>query len=124
MIVGGDNRFKVAGLERKHWSNATAIRKIFREAFEATGLPYFHPHSLRDTLVQLGETLCQTPEEFKAWSQSLGHEKVLTTFFSYGEVASPRQGEIIRELAKPQRIDRPDVAEFARAVVRELRNLD
>src|SRR5512147_2134420 len=31
------------------------------------------PHSLRSTLAQFGEQRCQTPEEFKAWSQNLGH---------------------------------------------------
>jgi hypothetical protein len=30
-------------------------------------------HSLRSTLAQVGEQRCQTPEEFKAWSQNLGH---------------------------------------------------
>ena len=44
--------------------------------FEQAGLPYFNPHSFRKTLVQLGETTCQSPEEFKAWSQNLGHEGV------------------------------------------------
>ena len=66
----------------------------------AAGLQYFNPHSIRNTLTQLGETVCQTPEAFKAWSQNLGHERVLTTFFSYGEVATRRQGEIIRILAR------------------------
>jgi hypothetical protein len=74
---------------------------MFREAFTAASLPYFNPHSLRNTLVQLGQTLCKTPEEYKAWSQNLGYEEVLTTFRSYGAVGTRRQGEIIRELAKP-----------------------
>ena len=39
---------------------------------------------------------CKTPEEFKAWSQNLGHEKVLTTFTSYGAVAAHRQAVLIR----------------------------
>ena len=43
-----------------------------------------------------------TPEAFKAWSQNLGHENVLTTFASYGQVATPRQAELIRELGKPK----------------------
>ena len=59
--------------------------------------------------------------DFKAWSQNLGHEEVLTTFTSYGSVGSRRQGEIIRELANPQPPERPDVAEFAEAVARRLR---
>ena len=37
--------FEVSGLDRKHWSNASPIRIIFREAFERAGLPYFNPHS-------------------------------------------------------------------------------
>jgi integrase/recombinase XerC len=120
VAVNDEHRFQVVGLGRKHWSNATAIRKIFRNAFQNAGLPCFNPHSLRNTLVQLGETLCQTPEEFKAWSQNLGHEKVLTTFYSYGQVASSRQGEIIRELGKPQQTQSPDVAQLAKALAREM----
>lgn len=102
VALGPENQFTAAGLARQHWSNATPIRKIFREAFTGAGLPYFNPHSLRDTLVQLGEKICQTPEAFKSWSQNLGHEKPLTTFLSYGNVSSQRQGEIIRGLAKPR----------------------
>ncbi|WP_374412466.1 hypothetical protein [Novosphingobium colocasiae] len=69
-----------------------------RKAFTAAGLPYFNPHSLRDTLVQLGEQVCTTPEQFKAWSQNLGHERVMTTLTSYGTVAPHRQAELIRGL--------------------------
>jgi hypothetical protein len=104
VALGSDRQFGAAGLSREHWSNATPIRKIFREASVSAGLPYFNPHSFRNTLVQLGQEVCKTPEQFKAWSQNLGHEKVLTTFLCYGEVAYQRQGEIIRHLAMPQRI--------------------
>ena len=93
----GDNlRFAAAGLDRKHWSNAGPIRTIFKGAFTAAGLPYFNPHSFRKTLALLGGQKCKTPEEYKAWSQNLGHEDVLTTFRSYGDVSSYRQAEIIR----------------------------
>ncbi|WP_377291530.1 tyrosine recombinase XerC [Rhizobium sp. SG2393] len=64
--------FGAAGLSREHWKDASAIRRIFRSAFEAAGLPYANPHSLRDTIAMLGEQRCRTPEEFKAWSQNLG----------------------------------------------------
>jgi integrase len=99
--LGPNRQFEATGLERKHWSAAGPIRKIFKVAFTNVGLPYFNPHSFRKTLAQLGEKLCRTPEQFKAWSQNLGHEKVLTTFSSYGEVARERQREIIRELERP-----------------------
>jgi integrase len=117
---GASRQFEVAGLDRKCWSNATPIRTIFREAFERAGLTYFNPHSFRNTLVRLGETVCQSPEDFKAWSQNLGHEQVLTTFLSYGEVSSNRQSEIIQGLTKPRHSLQPDVREFAKALAQEM----
>jgi integrase len=92
--------FQAVGLDRKHWSTATPIRTIFREAFRRAEVPYFNPHSLRKTLARLGEQTCRTAEEFKAWSQNLGHERVLTTLTSYGAVREDRQGEIIRGLSR------------------------
>jgi len=102
IVVGATRQFEVSGLERKHWSSASPIRTIFREAFQLASLPYYNPHSFRNTLAGLGEVVCKTPEAFKAWSQNFGHEKVMTTFTSYGAVAGQRQGEIIRGLANPQ----------------------
>lgn len=107
-------------MKREPWSNAEPIRRIFRDMFQAAGLPYLNPHSLRSTLVQFGENLCKTPEQFKAWSQNLGHEGVLTTFYSYGQVADRRQGEIIQDLGKPQSPERSAADEIADAVVRKL----
>ncbi len=105
MALGPDRRFAAAGLDRAHWSSASPIREIFRTSFQRAGFQYFNPHSFRNMLVRLGQQLCQTPEQFKAWSQNLGHEKVLTTFTSYGMVQPSRQGEILRELRSPQGID-------------------
>ncbi len=120
-IVGPDRQFQAGGLKRAHWRTAGPIRGIFRLAFERAGLPYFNPHSLRSTLVQLGERLCRTPEDFKSWSQNLGHEGVLTTFSSYGAVGSRRQREIIQGLDKRPADGPLSAADFARAVARELR---
>jgi integrase len=100
VVNGTGLKFETAGLSRRHWSNAGPIRAIFRDAFTLAGLPYFNPHSFRKTLAQLGERVCRTPEELKAWSQNLGHEDVLTTLRSYGEVPSSRQAEIISDLHK------------------------
>lgn len=122
--VGAKHHFEAVGLKRNHWSTTTPIRKIFREAFESSGLPYFNPHSFRNTLVGLGETVCQTPEQFKAWSQNIGHAKIMTTFISYGEVATPRQGEIIRDLAQPKNNVTSEVAELAKAIAQEMRQSD
>lgn len=122
VTVGPSQQFEAAGLDRKHWSTATPIRTIFREAFERAGLPYFNPHSIRKTLARLGEQLCNTPEEFKAWSQNLGHEQVLTTFLSYGSVATDRQGAIIRDLGAARQSKQPDVDQIAEAVFQKLRD--
>ena len=64
--------------------------------------------------------MCKTPEDFKAWSQNLGHEDVLTTFYSYGQVGSRRQGEIIRSLGEPRPAEQSNADAIAEAVVRKL----
>jgi integrase len=102
VAVGDNLRFEAAGLDRKHWSSAGPIRAIFKEAFQAAGLPYFNPHSFRKTLALLGGQKCKSPEEYKAWAQNLGHDDVLTTFRSYGDVSTYRQAEIMRSFLNPQ----------------------
>ena len=99
---GANFKFEPTGLLREHWQTANPIREIFKQAFQNRGLPYYNPHSFRNTLVRLGENLCQTPEQFKAWSQNLGHEGVLTTFYSYGDVADYRQAELLKNLREPR----------------------
>jgi integrase len=99
MDVGPDGGFMAAGLKRDPWTTADAIRRIFREAYERAGLPYFKPHAIRDTITQLGLQICPTAEAFKAWSQNLGHETAATTWASYGPVSSRRQAALIREMA-------------------------
>jgi len=119
--LGDKLHFEAVGIERKAWTTAAPIRAIFKRAFEAAGLPYYNPHSLRSTLVLLGQTVCRTPEDFKAWSQNLGHEGVLTTFYSYGSVATRRQGEIINALANPTGRSSRSTDELAAALVRAMR---
>ncbi len=121
----GANQFVADGLSRTAWKNSTPVRKIFRRAFNNAGLPYFNPHSVRDTLVAFGQTLCRTPEEFKAWSQNLGHDHVLTTFTSYGPVQPRRQaaliralGETAREMSPPPNAKIAEVVEFLQQLQR------
>jgi hypothetical protein len=51
--------------------------------------------------------------------KNFGHENVLTTFASYGQVATPRQAELMRELGKPK-CEEPDT----RALERRLAMLE
>lgn len=94
--------FATAGLLREGWRSTGPVRLAYQRAFEAAGLPYFKPHSFRDTLVQLGERTCPTIEAFKAWSQNLGHSGMLTTLSSYGNISPHRQAELIRSLGAPK----------------------
>jgi hypothetical protein len=55
-------------------------------------------------------------KEYKAWSQNLGHENVLTTFASYGDVGRHRQAGIIRafgatESSRHQRRNRQSIGQ-------------
>lgn len=115
-----NRQFTPVGLTRECWTSPGAVRRIFRCAFETAGLPYFHPHLFRKTLGAFGQRVCKTPEELKAWSQNLAHEKVLTTFTSYGAVASHRQAEIINALAKTDRTAANPFAGLDRTTIKAL----
>ena len=111
--LGAAGGFQAIGIAREHWSGTGPIRAIYRAAFTAAGLPYFNPHCFRDALTQLGERICTTPEQFKAWSQNIGHERVLTTLTSYGKVPVARQAELIRGLGRSQANGQDDAARIA-----------
>jgi len=101
-----ENRlFAPSGLAREHWKDAGPVRRIFKDAFNKAGLPYFNPHSFRNTLALMAGNMCTSPSEYKAWSQNLGHENVLTTLTSYGNIPTSQQGAIIRDLARPSAND-------------------
>lgn len=107
---GVDLTFAPQGIERAHWSDASPIRAIFKQAFTRAGLPYFPPHSFRHTLGHLAQTVCRTPEQLRAWSQNLGHENIATTFSSYGRIDPHHQGEVIGAMA----VDSPQSDALAR----------
>ena len=96
--LNAEGCFGTDGLEPVFWENTEPIRRIFRAAFAAAGLPYFRLHSFRDTLVHFGERYAPTIVHFKAWSQNLGHEHVRTTLTSYGSLSPHRQGELVRSM--------------------------
>jgi len=122
-VPGDDHNFKANDLTREHWSRAAAIRKTFEAAFVLAELPNFNPQSFRNTLTVFDESLCHSAEEFKAWSQNLGHEGVLITFYSYGEVQDGRQADIFKQFKEPRvGVASPDVAELAKALAKEMAN--
>lgn len=100
VILAVNGAFAVTALSREVYSNAATIRAIIKSAFANAGLPVFAPHSFRKTLVKYGDQLCTTREQFKAWSQNLGHDSVVTTISSYCPVSNERQAELVKGLAK------------------------
>lgn len=116
VALGESGGFVAVGLRRDGWTSAGPVRKIFAEAFTSAGLPYFNPHSFRDTLVQLGQRICPNIEAFKAWSQNLGHAHAMTTLTSYGTMSSHRQAELIRGIAADQTAQSIDPATLAQVM--------
>jgi integrase/recombinase XerC len=128
IALGENGHFAAVGLDRKHWRDAGAIRRIFKQAFERVALPNYSPHSFRHTLTVLGEKICRTPEQWKAYSQNFGHSSPMTTFNSYGSVTLHRQAEILNALvdvrpteptAPPQTVKLDD--EQVRLILSELK---
>lgn len=97
-VASDGGLFAVAGVKPEFWSDASAIRRIFRERFEAAALPYFNPHSFRKTLIKHAYQLNLGARELKAWSQNLGHEGVLTSLTSYGNLHDCEMQEIMQTL--------------------------
>lgn len=91
-----DHCYRVAGLSREHWANTGPARKVFKEAFRCANLPEFTPHRFRDMIVSEMYRRNLSIQEFKAWSQNLGHEGVMTTLTSYGKISLEEQGRLVR----------------------------
>lgn len=92
----GENGFQVGGLSDDFYANATKVREVVKSAFQNAGFHPYPPHSLRSTLTKWADKHYATRESFKAFSQNLGHESVVTTVGSYCPVDDERQGELIR----------------------------
>ena len=113
----GERHFR---LDHRAWTQTTPVRRIFQSAFDRVELPYSNPHTIRKTLVALAFQRRLPPEQMKAWSQNLGHERMLTTYLNYGEISPERQTEIMRHLAQPRAPD-AEVDEMARQLIEAVR---
>jgi hypothetical protein len=61
IALNAEHQFAAIGLSRRHWSNATPIRKVFREAFTRAGVPYFNPHSVGTRSVFWARSFVELP---------------------------------------------------------------
>ncbi len=95
-----DGSLGIVGFSRDCMKSDTTIRNIIEDAFESAGLKRYHPHSFRHTLIDLGYKRCNTTEDFKAWSQNLGHNSVLTTLTSYGTLPNEIQMNVMERIEK------------------------
>ncbi|MFC1609138.1 tyrosine-type recombinase/integrase [Patescibacteria group bacterium] len=99
---GKDNLgyFSTGEVEPIFWKGSASVRKIFEKRFKNAGVKYYNPHTFRNLLVKEISKIPLTEEEKKAFSQSLGHEQVGTTFgsYGYGHIDEDRQIEIIRSI--------------------------
>jgi hypothetical protein len=106
VTVGASGSFEARTIARKPWASSGPVRTVFGQQFARAGLRYFNPHSVRNLIAQIGQIVCRGDiEAYKAWSQNLGHESMVTTLGSYGAVAPHRQAEIIRSLSMPNPTD-------------------
>jgi integrase len=116
VAVGETGLFGAQGMLRQPWASAAPIREIFRRACAAVGLPYYNPHSLRQTLLRLSYELNLTHRQLKAWSQNLGHESVLTSLGSYGALSTHEQADVMGALGRRQ-VDPEDEATATLAAI-------
>lgn len=77
---------------------------MFRTASEGRPTRYT-PHSARHCLAQLGDRLCRTVEQRKAWSLNFGHENEGITWKHYGNVSSARKAEIFEVVERRENDD-------------------
>ncbi|MDB5260278.1 MAG: hypothetical protein JWN37_509 [Candidatus Nomurabacteria bacterium] len=92
--------FNTGEVEPTFWQSTSTARKIFEQRFTQAGISYHNPHSFRHLLVKEISKLHLTEEQRKAFSQSLGHEDVGTTFgsYGYGYIDEDRQIEIVNSI--------------------------
>lgn len=71
----------------------SAVTDAFRLASRGATQDY-SPHSARHTLAHLGDQLCRTGEQRKAWSLNLGHSSEAITWAHYGKISDTRRDEV------------------------------
>lgn len=95
--------FQATGLTGEIYANAGAFREMIKATFVSAGLHPFVPHSFRKTLVKYGDQICDTREQFKAWSMNFGHNSIDTTLTSYLQISVERQGDLIKQMVAPSK---------------------
>lgn len=75
------------------------VNRAFQVASKGLGKP-FSPHSARHCLKALGDKLCTSAEERRAWSLNLGHESVVITEMHYGKMTDGTRLQVLSSIKK------------------------
>jgi integrase len=94
--------FQVVGLKRTPYATTAPLRDVVKEAFALVQMPKYTPHAFRHMLMLYGDKNTNTREEFKAWSQNMGHKSEAVSVESYIPISEDAKHEIILRLAKVQ----------------------
>lgn len=89
-------KFTVIGLRRDCYASAGPLRDVIKNAFANADLPQFAPHSFRKTLVRWADKHYPTRAAFKAFSQNIGHDSIVTTSGAYLPITEEQQADLIR----------------------------
>ncbi len=89
--------FEAKGISKVFWSDAGAMRKIFKTRSEQVKIPYFSPHKFRHFVINEVKKHISSMEQLKAVSQNLGHENITTTF-GYGIIEESRVRDLVGEI--------------------------
>ena len=111
--------FIAENIDKRFWKGTNGIRNIFKKRFEAAGLEYFTPHTLRHLAIKLALSLCRTPEEIKAVSQNFGHENIATTMFDYAALPDDEVENKIKNLT--QKDEDSEIEEIVKTLSRKFK---
>ncbi len=117
-----NNNYSKELVSNKFWSTTGGARKIFEKRCKNAGLPYFHPHSFRHSIVSILSKTRLTEEEKRAISLNLGHANVGTTFgsYGYGSMDDERAVKIVQELKDFQNSNKPMLSYKQKALLKEI----
>ena len=101
--------FAAITLDCKFWKNANSAREIFKKRFKNAGVEYFTPHSFRHAVADIALSLCETPSDFKAVSQNLGHENIATTMFDYAKLPEDEVAKRVKQITHKESRDPEEI---------------
>ena len=78
-------------LGKEHLASISSVQNIFDRVLKYSGLEYYNPHSLRDTIAQIIYDLNLPIADTIAMSGNLGHSDASVTVRSYGQKMSDNE---------------------------------